>query len=179
MSRVNVLHTVFSLILGCIVLAGAADANSQLAQKSPLKNIYDEKANARDDIKKAIVQAQKEGKRILLKFGGNWCPWCRRLHALFQENETIRTCLGSNFVLVLVDVGHRDKNADLNEKYGRPWSLGLPALVVLEKDGAMLHVQETGSLEFTPEDGEGKGHHPERVLHFLKTWAPQQVEKSH
>jgi len=179
MSRNMFLQAVFLLIFGCTALACSVAANSQVVQKSPMKNIYDEKANARDDIDRAIVQAQKEGKRILLMFGGNWCPWCRRLHALFQENETVRTLLSSNFLLVMVDVGYREKNADLNEKYGQPWSLGLPALVVLEKDGAMLHVQETGSLEFTPEEGKGKGHNPERVLLFLKNWAPRPGEKKH
>jgi len=84
-------------------------------------------------------------------FGGNCYPWCRRLHELFQENSDIQKFLTVNFILVMIDVGRRDKNADLNEKYGNPWSVGLPALAVLEKDGTLLHLQETGSLEYTSE----------------------------
>jgi hypothetical protein len=35
--------------------------------------IYNEKADAKADIAAALKLANRENKRVLLKFGGNWC----------------------------------------------------------------------------------------------------------
>jgi hypothetical protein len=45
------------------------------------------------------------------------------------------------------DVGH---NAKIDEKYGIPTRLGLPALVVLDSDGKQLTSKDTSELQ----DGE-------------------------
>lgn len=142
-------------------------------QRMMAEKIYDETADARADIEQAIIKAQAQGKHILLMFGGNWCIWCHRLHRLFKQDRTIRKFLEKNYVLVMVDVGKRDKNLDLNERYGNPFQHGFPVLVVLDKDGRQLHTQETGSLEYTATESSNKGHHPQRVLEFLKAWAPK------
>src|SRR5262249_23051927 len=38
--------------------------------------IYDETADARAEIDAALSRAQYDHKRVLVKFGGNWCGWC-------------------------------------------------------------------------------------------------------
>ena len=101
-------------------------------------------------------------------FGGNWCPWCHKLHELFETDAQIKALLDSSFILVLVDVGEKNGeplNRDLVEKY-RVGGFGYPALAVVGKDGALLSSQSTGVLE------KGKGHDPERVLWYLKSQAP-------
>ena len=135
--------------------------------------IYDEAADAGQDIQTAIGRASQEGKHILLMFGGNWCIWCHRLHNLMETDESIRHFLQEHYVLVMVDVGKRDKNLDLNEKYGNPYQHGFPVLVVLDEKGAQLTTQETGSLE-KPSQEEDKGHDPEKVMAFLEKWAPEE-----
>ena len=123
------------------------------------------------DISRAIEQTGQNGKNILLMFGGNWCSWCHRLHKLFLQNEIIHDFLFQNYILVMVEVGKKDKNLDLNEKYGNPYQHGFPVLVVLDKDGRQLHTQETGSLEYTAEESTEKEHNPDRVLQLLKSRA--------
>ncbi len=135
------------------------------------KNIYDAKTDAEADIRKAISKAQSDNKRVLLVFGANWCPWCQALHQLFEENKEVHSFLADNYEVVLVDLGRRDRNMDVDARYGNPNKLGLPAVVVLDKDGIQIHSQETGSLEF-PKDHAQKGHDPAKVLHFLRGWAP-------
>jgi hypothetical protein len=44
---------------------------------------------------------------------------------------------------------------------------GLPALVVLDGYGKLLVTQDSGKLEA------GDHHDPEKVLNFLKEWAPK------
>jgi len=164
----------------CLLFMSVLIVNYAACQKAPeksrykdnfaFKDIYDDQADAKVDIAAAITRAQTDQKRILLMFGGNWCPWCQRLHHLFETNATIKDYLHTHFELVLVDLGKRDHNMDVDEKYGYPNKLGLPALVVLDSDGRQLCSQETGSLEF-PKDHQLRGHDPEKVLQFLRSWS--------
>ena len=102
--------------------------------------LYDETADARQDIQRAITEAGRDGKHILLMFGGNWCGWCSALHHLFQSDPAINEVLTRSYVLVMVDVGRADKNLDLNERYGNPYQHGFPVLVVLDGAGVTAAV---------------------------------------
>ena len=44
---------------------------------------------------------------------------------------------------------------------------GFPVLVVLDDEGKVIHIQESGLLE------EGKGYNQEKVLRFFKNWTPE------
>ena len=135
-------------------------------------DIYDETADAKQDIRLAVQKATNEGKHVLLMFGGNWCIWCHRLHRLFDEDKTIHDCLHQKYILVMIDVGKRDKYLDLNEQYGNPYQHGFPVLVVLDSQGHQLTTQDTGSLEKPAQEGVEKGHYSGKVLEFLQQWAP-------
>ncbi len=134
-------------------------------------DIYDREADGTAQIAAALTQAKAEHKRVLLKLGANWCVWCHRLSDTFHQNQAVAQELADDYVLVLIDVNHRNgkkRNDTVNEKYGNPIQFGLPVLLVLDEDGRLLTTQETGALE-----DEGKAHDPAKVLAFLKTWAPK------
>ena len=134
-------------------------------------DIYDREADGTVQIAAALTQARKEHKRVLVKLGANWCVWCHRLSATFHESPTVAKALADGYVLVLIDVNHRNgksRNDAMNEKYGNPTQFGLPVLLVLDEDGRLLTTQETGALE----DG-GKGHDPAKIVAFLQAWAPK------
>jgi len=139
------------------VLPAAAQAGSQPA-------IYDPGADVKAQIAAAVKTAGVENRNIMLMFGGNWCPWCHRLHALFQADAQIKKVLAERYIVLLVDVGEKPGqplNRDLVDLY-RIKDFGYPALAVLDKQGRLLCTQSTGVLE------KGKGHDPAKVLAFLK-----------
>ena len=127
---------------------------------------YEEGVDAQAQIDRAVAAARADGKRVLLMFGANWCVWCRRLDYVFQNDARVSSELSSRYHLVHVDVGAResDTNRAVAARYGDPIRQGLPCLVVLDADGGVEHVQETGSLE------QGDRHDPARVLAFLERW---------
>jgi len=129
---------------------------------------YRANANPREEIQAAVRQAQENEQHILLVFGANWCPWCRALHQLMEKNREVHSYLNQYYQVVLVDVGRRDRNMDLDSLYGHPTKLGLPALVVLDEDGELLTLQETGKFEI--QSDEVKGHDPGKFLSFLDQW---------
>jgi thioredoxin-related protein len=133
--------------------------------------IYDPAADVKSQIASALQNAVSGGKAVLLMFGANWCPWCHRLHELFQADAAIRRYLEDHYVLVMVDIGEKKGeplNQDVVGKYSVPVrEFGYPCLAVLDSRGRVLSTQSTGVLE------KGKGHDPEKVLAFLKLQIPQ------
>jgi thiol:disulfide interchange protein len=146
-----------------LILAGLLSSGEPAKGNRPA--IYDTKADGKEQVAAALKQAQKENKRVLLKFGANWCGWCHLLSRLFHDDPEIAKMLKDNYVLVLIDVdkGH---NEDVVKQYGNPTQHGLPVLVVLDKEGKQLTTQDTGALE------DGKKHDPAKVMAFLKKWKP-------
>jgi thiol:disulfide interchange protein len=137
-----------------------------LAQPPKPTPLYDEKASGAQQIEKALAEAKKSKKNVLLQFGANWCHWCHKLHELCEKDPAIAAELKKNFVVVLIDVNQKH-NDDINQRYGNPTKLGLPVIVVLDPAGKQLWTQDTGKLE------ERDHHDPAKVLAFLKEWAPK------
>jgi thiol:disulfide interchange protein len=123
--------------------------------------IYDESANATQQIGDAVAVASKEHKHVLLQFGANWCIWCHRLHNTFKSDPGVSAMLKEHYVVVLVDV-NKGHNQNLVDEYGNPTRLGLPVLVVLDENGKQLTTEDSGKLE------EGDHHSTAKILAFLQ-----------
>lgn len=165
----------------CVAIAsGCGSADETEADETPpiveaptadspppeIERPYEEGVDAQAQIDAAIARAAATDKRVLLMFGANWCEWCRRLDYVFQNDGTVAPALERDYELVHVDIGAResDTNRELARRYGNPLPNGLPCLVVLDEEGTVAQVQETGSLE------EGDHHDPALVLAFLNRW---------
>ena len=94
-------------------------------------DIYDREADGSTQIAAALTQAKAEHKRVLLKLGANWCVWCHRLSATMHESKPVAQELADNYILVLIDVNHRNgksRNDAVNQKYGNPVQFGYSGL---------------------------------------------------
>lgn len=151
--------TLLLLTLGSLCIADEAPKGAKPA-------LYDEKANASQQIAKALSTAKSGRKNVMLQFGANWCGWCHKLHDLCASDRTIAAELKKSYVVVLVDVNN-NHNADIVKRYDNPTRFGLPVIVVLDKDGKALTTQDTGKLE------SGDHHDPAKVLAFLRQWVPK------
>ena len=109
-------------------------------------NIFSDTANAKEDIRLAILKAADEHKRVLLDFGGNWCADCHLLNIYFHDPGNA-SLLAANYIVVDVNVGEYDKNLDLARKYGIPLKLGVPAMAVLDGSGRVVYAQRNGEFE--------------------------------
>ena len=128
--------------------------------------IYQEDGKGMERIEQALVTAKRENKRILLKIGGNWCPWCYKLHDLFHTDKRIQKTLSEEYELVLLD-SKADKPT-LERWQVKP--NGYPYLAVLDPAGKKMIEQETGSLEV------GDKHDPNKVETFLLKWKPAPLD---
>jgi thioredoxin 1 len=128
-------------------------------------DIYPAPAQAASDLSAALRTAAATHKRILLDFGGNWCPDCHVLDIYFHD-QTNLPILQANFVLVHVNIGRYDANLDLAEKYQIPLKKGVPALAVLSDHGKLLYSQTGGEFEAM------RSMQSSDVTHFLAQWRP-------
>ena len=128
-------------------------------------DIYPAPSQAKDDIAAALKTAVATRKRVLLDFGGNWCPDCKVLDIYFHDQAN-GPLVQANFVVVHVNVGRFDANQDIAEKYQIPLKKGVPAMAVLDGRGKLLFAQQTGQFE--------NMRHMESssLTEFLEKWKP-------
>ncbi len=156
------------LMIVFVFVSGSLSVSAQEKQEGgegyvPVSK-FDPKRDAEKDIQNAVAEARRTGKRILLDVGGDWCVWCRRLDSLFVENKDLAESLQRGFVVVKVNWSRENKNESVISRY--PKIPGYPHLFVLDSTGKLLHSQDTGQLE------SGNHHDRDKVLAFLKKWAP-------
>jgi len=129
------------------------------------KNIYDEKADARAEIKEALEKATLEHKRVIVVFGANWCYDCHVLDKAFHSSE-LAPIIAANYEVVHVDIGKGKKNQDLMMKYDVPMQRGIPGLAVIDADGKLVYSQKNGEFE------NARALAPNDFLAFLNKWKP-------
>jgi thioredoxin-related protein len=131
-------HTVIAVIV--LFFSIVTCTNNMLAddKKEP---IYDPALDVKTAVKDSLDKAQKESKHILLMFGGNWCPWCHKLHQLLKSDKAIKKFLEENYILVMVDVGEKASkplNRDLVDIYRVMTFLTVPFLFYSVPDFPVL-----------------------------------------
>jgi thioredoxin-related protein len=158
----------FLSFVSCI--AFAQETSVVPKQDAEQREKFDPAKDPRKDLQKAIAVAKKSGQRILLDVGGEWCSWCHKLDKFFQENKDVSDFLQKNFVVVKVNYSKENKNEKFLSRF--PKVEGYPHLFVMSNRGKLLRSQETGALE------SGDHHDHDKVLAFLKKWAPKKVKNT-
>lgn len=127
-------------------------------------NVYKPNADAKGDLKTAIVKAKAEKKHVLIQVGGNWCPWCIKFHKMATTDVKIDSTIKADYVYLLLNYSKENKNLDVLKTLQYPQRFGFPVFVILDGNGKVLHTQDSGLLELD------KGYDPKKVLTFLKQW---------
>jgi thiol:disulfide interchange protein len=142
------------LLVLTILLVSLGSANAQQPSKSgaPIldsaepSNIYPADADAGKELKEALTRAAVEKKRVLLVFGANWCYDCHVLDRALHEGEPGKI-IAEKFLLIHVNIGEGEKNAELVKEYKIPLDKGVPAVAVLDSEGKLLYSSGQGEFE--------------------------------
>lgn len=81
----------------------------------------------------------------------------------------MRRELERSYEVVHLNYSKENRNEAVMERLGNPEKLGFPVLVVLSPTLAVVHTQESGSLEGGSPGS--VGHDPEKVIAFLRAWS--------
>jgi len=134
------------------------------SQTEKREKLFDPTRNPFDDLKSNTELAQNTNKRIILDIGGDWCVWCHRIDAFMNGTKEVKSLLDENFIVVKINYSKENKNEKFLSQY--PAIEGYPHFFVLEKDGMLLHSQNTGELE------KDKDYDAEKFIAFLNKWKP-------
>ena len=140
---------------------------------------YDEDADGHQQLSQAMDRAQKEGKRVFVIWGANWCSMCRHLQVEFEENEKIQALIQENYVEVKINIGTRDTHMELAREYGLDFdNLGIPYLSILDADGSVAAtLNGEGIFEEIAEGdglkGSGNVYLKGRIAEFLSRNSPK------
>ncbi|HEX5483869.1 MAG TPA: thioredoxin family protein [Terriglobia bacterium] len=148
------------ILLGLIV--GVAVSLAQAASGE----IFNDHANARQQIAAAITEASRSHKNIVLDFGANWCPDCHALDAQMRRGE-LGSIIKRSFVVVPISVGRWNINLDVAREYGVPLSRGIPALAILDSHGKLLYSMKQGQF------ADARSMNPSGFVAFFKKWEPK------
>lgn len=127
------------------------------------RDIYPAPEQAKIDLAAALAASAAAHKRVILDFGGNWCPDCHVLDRYFHDSANA-PILDANYILVHVNIGRLNENLDIAERYQIPLRKGVPALAVLGEHGELLFSQKTGEFEAM------RGMQSSAVTGFLLHW---------
>ena len=150
---------VLALATAVMVPAGAQDASVGIQKV----HIYPAIDTAAADIKTALAEARRTHKRVIVDFGGDWCPDCQVLNIYFHQSPNAEL-LAKYFVRVNVNVGRMDANKDIATSYGVPLK-GVPALAVLDDSGRSLYAQNKEFSDMRHLDSAS-------LTAFLNQWKP-------
>lgn len=161
-----------------IVASLALLCSLALKAQTALKKVYDEKADPIEQIDKALQKAENEDKFVICQVGGNWCPWCLRFADFMTKDAAISKVVNENFVFIHTNYNPRNKADAVQTKraeklmkmLGFPGRFGFPVFVVLNPEGKVLHIQDSGYLE------EGNSYDQKKVMRFFLNWTPKAVK---
>lgn len=122
---------------------------------------YDELADAKADIKHALIEAKVENLPVILIFGANWCEECRALSATIKTGKNAAQ-INKEFKVVKVDVGNFEHNLDIAKSYGNPIGGGIPGATILSPDNKIIYVTKPGELSTARSKGD------DGIYNFLK-----------
>jgi thiol:disulfide interchange protein len=167
-----------TLVAALLVAVSAAAAVPSIAGVPPprlgIQNLsdisvparpFDQGADADSDVERAVAQARKQNKRLLIDLGANWCADCRVLSAI-MEMPDVRRFLDGHYVVVVVDVGHLDRNLEIPARFGLGGRLeGVPAVLIAEPDGELVNRGHTAALL------DAGRMTPQAIADWLASWA--------
>ena len=100
--------------------------------------------NWNGNLEKAVEQAKKENKALLVNFtGSDWCIWCKRLSSEVFQQRDFEDYAEKNLILVMLDFP-RDipqsqetitYNNTLAQKYGIQ---GFPTILIINSKGELV-----------------------------------------
>lgn len=128
------------------------------------KKLYDPSLDGMKQIKEAAAKASKDGRHVLIQYGGNWCSWCIKFDAFCKADTAISKIIAENYIPVKLNYDPANRNDAANAFMGNPARFGFPVFIIIDGKGNVIHIQDSSLLE------EGSGYSKQKVTGFFRQW---------
>jgi thioredoxin 1 len=106
---------------------------------------YEDPNEVETGIETAKAQAAREGKRVAVVFGADWCPDCFAFESALKH-RLVLPIVEPSYVFVKISIGNRNRNLERMTDYGMAVENGIPAVAILEADGKLVAAQRQGEF---------------------------------
>ncbi len=86
-----------------------------------------------NDEARALAEAKRTSRALLVDFSAEWCVPCMRLQADTLSDEAVQAAIGADFVPLRIDVSEESRAG--REQLRRYGIHGLPAILVIDAQG--------------------------------------------
>lgn len=132
---------------------------------------YDEQLDPYEQLEQATDEAERTKRSLMLVFGANWCPDCRKLDQAMSQ-EPVRALVDQHFVVIKVDIGNWDRNVDFTSLWESPIASGIPAVVVSNTHYDIVYKTDAGELANARNMG------PDELLRVINVMAKRAQQRS-
>ena len=135
---------IFCLFLvACLAVACSSSTYVPVAvaTEHPEARPFDPKPSlvAQDAVDEALADAALSDKNAIIVMGADWCHDSRALAGWFQTPR-FKTMLEENYVVRYIDVGQKDRNIDVAQRFGLTEIVGTPTIFVTNTKGDVLNL---------------------------------------
>jgi len=125
-----------------IACSSASHVSSALAAEHPEARPFDPDPTllAQDVVDEALANAATSGKHAIVVMGANWCHDSRALAGWF-ETPRFQKLLNDHFEVRFIDVGKKDRNIDVAQRFGIIDIVGTPTIIVTDSNGDVLNLE--------------------------------------
>jgi thiol-disulfide isomerase/thioredoxin len=94
---------------------------------------------AQDTVDEALAAAKLSDKHAIIVMGADWCHDSRALAGWFKTPR-FEAMLEENFIVRYIDVGQKDRNIDVAQRFGLENIVGTPTIIVTDSQGRVLNL---------------------------------------
>ena len=142
---------ILGLIFGAVGCAANYSGSEPSARLSPLSSTrsiprhvsgepmpFFATDDAQADLQATLEKAKISGKKPLVFMGANWCHDSRALAAHFEKSKFVNL-MKTHYEPVYIDVGQKDRNVDIADRYGYAPIEGTPTVIILTPNEEVLN----------------------------------------
>jgi protein disulfide-isomerase len=100
--------------------------------------------NWQDNLEKALQQAKKENKAVMVNFtGSDWCIWCKRLNSEVFSKDEFENYADGNLILVKLDFPRNIEQTAETKMYNNTLAQrfgiqGFPTILLFNSSGKLV-----------------------------------------
>jgi len=132
------------LLIACLAVActSATQVPMAVAADHPEARPFDPEPSldAQAAVDEALADAALAGKHAIIVMGADWCHDSRALAGWFQTPR-FETMLSENYVVRYIDVGQKNRNIDVAQRFGLDNIVGTPTIIVTNTQGDVLNLE--------------------------------------
>ncbi|MEO9498486.1 MAG: thioredoxin family protein [Parasphingorhabdus sp.] len=154
-----------------MLVPAVASAAAKSGSEHPEARPYDKTAEASVVVDQALERAAATGKKVILVMGANWCHDSRGLAGWFAKPR-FADMLTERYETVYIDVGMRDRNIDIAQRFGIKQIKGTPTILVLSSAGVLLNPKSA------PKWRNAASRDEDDIFHYFESFEPETESKT-